>query len=176
MVGFLFWVGLIVTYFAVQARLQRKADRKAEFVELYRRKKEAYLWDYGIEAAEKAIKAKAIEHDSWRNNIKFELVNWTAFAVGAMALLLVIVFWMGEDPTHTFGQLWKNFEGAWPYFIGAVFLYVLYKELKRLDRADSEIRWLDATLEKLKHYTDRKDSDLSDRLEVVERAIASTAP
>lgn len=167
--GWLFFIGAVFIYLAVAARLQRREHRSAELVELGRAKRTAYFWGYDVEAANQAFSDKVIEHDSWRHNIKFELKNWAGFAVGIILLLSSAVFWMGEDPSHTLDLLRKNVWDGSLYLIGGAFvLYYVYQLVKQLDKADNEITWLNATLEELKKYADRKFSEQNYRLDTLE--------
>jgi len=166
MTTWIFIFGLVFLYVAGHARWQRREERGTELASLQRDIRTAKFWGYGVEAADKAYKEKLTEHDSWKNNIKFELFNWAAMVIGALLCLIAAVAWLGEDQTRTWGQLWDL---TWTYgtyaAVGAFLLHWVYQLIKRLDRAENEIAWLSQTLGNLgsnyrgcaDHLTERVD-------------------
>jgi hypothetical protein len=163
-------VGILFVSLAAWVRMARKDERAGELAQLDRDKRTAYFWWSGtrdarrqqaIEDARQAIADKVKEHRNWRNNLKFELGNWTAVAIGLAILLFAAAIWMNEDPAHTWGRLWKSAQDDVAYLaLGAVGIYYLYQLLKRLDKADNEIKWLSGMLDTLKNHTEANHTTL----------------
>jgi hypothetical protein len=86
--------------YGIGSRWQRREERQY-LARLDDEIRVAKFWDYTTENDEKSRADMIAEHKNWRNNIKFELGNWTAFLIGTALLVLAAVFWFGEDPSHT---------------------------------------------------------------------------
>lgn len=165
----IFVIGGFILYFAVQARIIRVEERRAELKSFEQEVRAAKFWRYDAESAEKEYKEKVREQGHWKNNIKFKLINWTAIAIGLVLCFIAGAFWLEEDPTRTAGQLW-NLAGETAAFaiIGGMFVYWVYQVIKRLDRAENEIAWLNQTTKALADNYQRWAENVAQRLEVLE--------
>jgi hypothetical protein len=109
--------------------------------------KVAAFWGRDAKAERQTYFDKFEEHKNWRNNIRFQLTNWTTFGIGATLCLVGTVLWLGEDSTRTWDRLWDL---VGPFVITVVGIYYVYQLMKRLDKAETEIRWLNLMLEQVK--------------------------
>jgi hypothetical protein len=75
------------------------------------------------------------------------------------------VFRLAEDPTHTWDSLWDL---VGPFVIATVGIYYVYQLMKRLDKAESEIRWVNLMLNQVKDNGQVNYSELESRLTDVE--------
>src|SRR6516225_12131157 len=116
-------------------------------------------------AERQALFDKFEEHKNWRNNIRFRLVNWTTFGVGATLCLVGALLWLGKDETPTWDRLWDL---VGPFVIAVVGIYYVYQLMKRLDKAESEVRWLSLMLDQVKDNGQVNYSELEGRLEKLE--------
>src|SRR5215472_13905801 len=143
----MFIVGLVLLWAGVSSRLARRELRNAELVALDYPIRVANFWGRDAKAAREAYFDKFLEHKNWRNNLRFELTNWTIFGIGAALCLLGLVFSLHDDRTHAWDRLWDI---VGPFVIAVVGFYYVYQLMKRLDKAESEIKWLSFMLEQVK--------------------------
>jgi hypothetical protein len=100
----------------------------------------AKFWNFTDEREQKDRADKIADHKNWRNNIEFELINWTALLIGAALVLVAALLWIGEDPSHTWGQLWHGIkDNAGIVVLLGLAAYLVYHLAKRLGKAESEI-------------------------------------
>jgi hypothetical protein len=60
--------------------------------------------------------------------------------IGAALVLLAALLWIGEDPSHTWGQLWHGIkDNAGIVVLLGLAAYLVYHLAKRLGKAESEI-------------------------------------
>jgi hypothetical protein len=109
--------------------------------------KVATFWGRDAKAERQAYFDKFEEHKNWRNNIRFQLTNWTTFGIGATLCLLGTALWLGDDETRSWNGLWDL---VGPFIIAVVGIYYVYQLMKRLDKAESEVRWLSLMMEQVK--------------------------
>jgi uncharacterized membrane protein len=117
----------------------------------------------GCQSERQAYFDKFEEHKNWRNNIRFQLVNWTIFGVGATLCVVGVVLGLGKGPT--WDRLWDL---VGPFVIAVVGIYYVYQLMKRLDKAESEVRWLSLMLDQVKDNGQVSYSELERRLEKLE--------
>jgi hypothetical protein len=169
MAGWILIVGVFMIWVGVKARMTRSEERADELAALEWDTRTAYFWGYSGDAARQALADKVKEHRNWRNNIKFELENGAVLVGGLVILLIAAVLWMGEDPNHTLGLLWKKASEGAGYAGLAVFgIYYAYQLLKRLDKADKEIEWLNLMLENVKNHANAQYSALKAQLDMLQ--------
>jgi hypothetical protein len=101
--------------------------------------KVAAFWGRDAKAERQVYFDKFEEHKNWRNNIRFQLTNWTALGIGATLCLVGTVLWLGDNETRPWDRLWDL---VGPFVIAVVGIYYVYQLMKRLDKTESEIRWL----------------------------------
>ena len=130
-----------------------------------RPQKLATFWGRDAKAERQALFDKFDEHKNWRNNIRFQLANWTTFGIGATLCILGTVLWLGKGETPTWDRLW-NLVG--PFIIAVVGMYYVYQLMKRLDKAESEVRWLSLILDQVKDNGQVNYSEPERRLEKLE--------
>ena len=160
MSAWIFIIGLVLLWVGVSSRLARRERRSSELAAL----------DYPIKVAtgrdakaeRQALFDKFEEHKNWRNNIRFQLTNWTTFAIGGTLCLLGTILWLSEGSTHSWDRLWDL---VGPFVIAVVGIYYVYQLMKRLDKAESEVRWLSLMLEQVKDNGRVKYSELERRLD-----------
>ena len=75
------------------------------------------------------------------------------------------MLWLGEDPTRPWDRLWDL---VGPFVIAAVGIYYVYQLMKRLYKAEDEIRWLNLMLYQVKDNGQVNYSELESRLAEVE--------
>jgi hypothetical protein len=168
-IKFLGGAGLFFVIGAAMSRLQRRQERGAELARLQGDIRAAKFWGYDAESEENAYRKKIAEQDRWSNNIKFEIGNWAAMAVGVVLWLMAAAVWSSEDSTHTANQLWDlTSKFAAFAFAGGLLVSQVYRLLKRIDRADSEIEWLNNTLRALSSNYQGWASTTTERLERLE--------
>jgi uncharacterized membrane protein len=165
MSGLVFILGLVLLWAGVNSRLARRERRGLELAALNNPIRVATFWEYDAKAERQAYVDKVAEQNNWRNNIRFELTNWITFGIGAALLLFAAVFWLREDPTHTWGLLWDL---AGPFIIAVVGIYYVYQLMKRLDKAESEVSWLNLMLKQVKDNAQINYSELERRLASLE--------
>jgi hypothetical protein len=88
--------------------------------------------------------------------------SWPTFAIGATLCLVGTVLWLGDDPTRTWDRLWDL---VGPFVITVAGIYYVYQLMKRLDKTESEIRWLNLMLEQVKDNGQVNYSELERRLD-----------
>jgi hypothetical protein len=96
--AWIFIIGLVLLWAGVSSRLARHERRTTELVWLNFPIQVATFWGRDAKAERQACFDKFEEHKNWRNNIRFQLVNWTTFGIGATLCLLGTVVWLGDDP------------------------------------------------------------------------------
>jgi hypothetical protein len=70
-------------------------------------------------------------------------------------LLIATAIWMSEDPTRTWDQVWNNAKTVAGYVpFAALSLYFIYALLKRLDRDEAEIKWLNQKMRAVKDHAE----------------------
>jgi hypothetical protein len=72
---------------------------------------------------------------------------------------------LGDGETPTWDRLWDL---VGPFIIAVVGIYYVYRLMKRLDKAESEVRWLKLMLEEVKDNGQVNYSELERRLERLE--------
>jgi hypothetical protein len=147
MSAWIFIIGLLLFWAGVSSRLARRERRSLELAALNYPIKVAAFWGHDAKAERQAYFDKFEEHKNWRNNIRFQLTNWTTFGIGATLCLVGTVLWLGEDSTRSWDRLWDL---VGPFVIAVVGIYYVYQLMKRLDKAETEIRWLNLMLEQVK--------------------------
>jgi len=147
MSAWIFVIGLVLLWASVSSRLERRDRRNFELAALDNPIKVAAFWGLDARAAREAYVDKTAEHSNWRNNIRFQLINWTTFGIGAALCVIAAVLWLGEDSTRTWDHLWDLLG---PFVIAAVGIYYVYQLMKRLDKAENEVRWLNLMLKQVK--------------------------
>jgi hypothetical protein len=166
MSAWIFIVGLVLLWAGVSSRLARHERRTAELACLNFPIQVANFWGRDAEAERKVYFDKFDEHNNWRNNIRFQLINWTTFGIGATLCLLGTVLWLGDDPTRTWDRVWDL---VGPFVIASAGIYYVYQLMRRLEKAESEIRWLNLMLEQVKNNGQLNYSELDRRLKGWER-------
>jgi hypothetical protein len=91
MSAWIFIIGLLLLWAGVSSRLARRERRSLELAALNYPIKVAAFWGCDAKAERQAYFDKFEEHKNWRNNIRFQLINWTTFGIGASTIL-----WLGE--------------------------------------------------------------------------------
>src|SRR5215472_10476416 len=87
MSAWIFIIGLVLLWAGVSSRLARHERRTAELAWLNFPVQVATFWGRDAEAERQAYFNKFEKHKNWRNNIRFQLVNWTTFGIGATLCL-----------------------------------------------------------------------------------------
>ena len=162
MSAWIFIIGLVLLWVGVSSRLARRERQSSELAALDYPIKVATFWGRDAKAERQALFDKFDEHKNWRNNIRFQLANWTTFGIGATLCILGTVLWLGKGP---WDRLWDL---VGPFIIAVVGMYYVYQLMKRLDKAESEVRWLNLILEQVKDHSQVNYSELERRLEKLE--------
>ena len=157
----MFIIGLVLLWVGVSSRLARRELRNAELAALDNPVRVATFWERDATAAREAHLDKFLEHKSWRNNLKFELTNWTIFGIGAALCFLGVVLSLGDDQSHIWDRVWDI---VGPFVIAVVGIYYVYQLMKRLDKAESEVRWLSFMLKQVKDNGQVDYAELERRL------------
>ena len=165
MSAWIFTIGLVILWAGISSRLARRERRSLELVALNYPIKVAAFWGRDAKAERQAYFDKFEEHRNWRNNIRFQLINWTIFGTGATLCLFGTMLWLGEDSTRTWDRLWDL---VGPFVIAVAGIYYVYQLMKRLDKAESEIRWLNLMLEQVKDNSQVNYSELGRRIDGLE--------
>ena len=165
MSAWIFIIGLVLLWVGVSSRLARRERRSSELAALDYPIKVATFWGRDAKAERQALFDKFEEHKNWRNNIRFQLANWTTFGIGATLCLVGAMLWLGKDETPTWDRLWDL---VGPFVIAVVGIYYVYQLMKRLDKAGSEVRWLSLMLDQVKDNGQVNYSELEGRLEKLE--------
>src|SRR6516164_5739206 len=165
MSALIFIIGLVLLWAGVSARLARRERRTLELAALNYPIKLAAFWGRDAKAERQAYFDKFEEHKKWRNNIRFQLINWTTFGIGATLCLLGTVLWLGDNEIRPWDRLWDL---VGPFIIAVVGIYYVYQLMKRLDKAESEVRWLSLILDQVKDNGQVNYSELERRLEKLE--------
>ena len=166
MSAWIFTIGLVILWAGISSRLARRERRSLELVALNYPIKVAAFWGRDAKAERQAYFDKFEEHRNWRNNIRFQLINWTIFGTGATLCLFGTMLWLGEDSTRTWDRLWDL---VGPFVIAVVGIYYVYQLMKRLDKAESQVRWLSLMLEQVKDNGRVNYSELERRLDKLQR-------
>ena len=166
MSAWIFVIGLVLLWAGVSSRLERRDRRNLELTALNNPIKVAAFWGYDAKAAREAYVDKVAEHSNWRSNIRFQLINWTTFGIGATLCLLGTVLWLADDPTRTWDRVWDL---VGPFVIAIAGMYYVYQLMRRLEKAESEIKWLHLMLEQVKNKDQINYSELERRLEGLEQ-------
>ena len=164
MSAWIFIIGLVLLWAGVSSRLARRERRSSELAALDYPIKVATFWVRDAKAERQAYFDKFDEYKNWRNNIRFQLANWTTFGIGATLCILGLL-WLGKGETPTWDRLWDL---VGPFIIAVVGMYYVYQLMKRLDKAESEVRWLNLILEQVKDHSQVNYSELERRLEKLE--------
>ena len=165
MSAWIFIIGLVLLWASVSSRLARRERRSSELTALNYPIKVATFWGRDAKAERQALFDKFEEHKNWRNNIRFQLTNSTTFAIGGTLCLLGTILWLSEDSTPSWDRL-RDLVG--PFVIAVVGIYYVYQLMKRLDKAESEVRWLSLMLEQVKDNCQVNYSELERRLDKLE--------
>jgi hypothetical protein len=165
MSAWIFIIGLVLMWAGVSSRLARRERRSLELAALDYPIKVATFWGRDAKAERQVYFDKFEEHKHWRNNITFQLTNWTTFGIGATLCVLGAVLWLGASETPTWDRLWDL---VGPFIIAVVGIYYVYRLMKRVDKAESEARWLNIMLEQVKDNGQVNYSELERRLERLE--------
>ena len=165
MSAWIFIIGLVLLWVGVSSRLARSERRSSELAALDYPIKVATFWGRDAKAEREALFDKFEEHKNWRNNIRFQLTNWTTFAIGGTLCLLGTILWLSESSTPSWDRLWDL---VGPFVIAVVGIYYVYQLMKRLDKAESQVRWLSLMLEQVKDNGRVNYSELEGRLEKLE--------
>ena len=165
MSAWIFIIGLVLLWVGVSSRLARRERRSSQLAALDYPIKVATFWGRDAKAERQAYFEKFEEHKNWRNNIRFQLANWTTFGIGATLCILGTVLWLGKGETPTWDRLWDL---VGPFIIAVVGMYYVYQLMKRLDKAESEVRWLNLILEQVNDHSQVNYSELERRLEKLE--------
>jgi hypothetical protein len=165
MSAWIFIIGLVLLWASVSSRLARRERQSLELAALDYPIKVATFWGRDAKAEREAYYDKFLEHNNWRNNISFQLANWSTFGIGATLCLLGIVLWLGDAGTPTWDRLWDL---VGPFIIATVGIYYVYQLMKRLDKTESEVRWPNLMLEQVKDNGQVNYSDLERRLDRLE--------
>lgn len=88
MSAWFFIIGLVLLWAGVSSRLARRERRSLELAAWNYPIKVAAFWGHDAKAERQAYFDKFEEHKNWRNNIRFQLTNWTTFGIGAETYLL----------------------------------------------------------------------------------------
>ena len=161
MSAWMFIIGLVLLWAGVSSRLARRERRSSELAALDSSIRAADFWEYDAKTQRQIYIDKFAEHKNWRNNIRFELINWITFVIGATLCLFAAILWLHEDATHTWDRLWDI---GGPFIIAGVGIYYVYQLMKRLTEAESEIRWLNRMLKEVKDNGQLNYSELERRL------------
>jgi hypothetical protein len=161
----MFIIGLVLLWVGVSSRLARRELRNAELAVLDYPVRVATFWERDATASRKAHFDKFLEHKNWRNNLRFELTNWTIFGIGAALCFLGVVLSLGDDQSHIWDRVWDI---VGPFVIAVVGIYYVYQLMKRLDKAESEVRWLSFMLKQVKDSGQVDYAELERRLERLE--------
>jgi hypothetical protein len=162
MSAWIFTIGLVILWAGISSRLARRERRSLELAALNYPIKVSAFWGRDAKAERQAYFDKFEEHRNWRNNIRFQLINWTIFGTGATLCLFGTMLWLGEDSTRTWDRLWDL---VGPFVIAVAGIYYVYQLMKRLDKAESEIRWLNLMLEQVKDNSQVDYSELERRID-----------
>ena len=111
MSAWIFIIGLVLLWVGVSSRLARRERRSSELAALDYPIKVATFWGRDAKAERQALFYKFEEHNNWRNNIRFQLTNWTTFAIGGTLCLLGTILWLSEaqrPPGIAYGILWGH--------------------------------------------------------------------
>ena len=165
MSAWIFIVGLVLLWVGVSSRLARRERRSLELAALNYPIRVADFWGRDAKAERQVYFDKYKEHENWRNNIRFLLFNWTTFGIGTTLCLLGTVLWLGDNETRIWDRLWDLLG---PFIIAVVGIYYVYQLMKRLDKAESEVRWLSLMLEQVKRNGQVNYSELERRLNGLE--------
>jgi hypothetical protein len=166
----MFIIGLVLLWVGVSSRLARRELRNAELAALDNPVRVATFWERDATAAREAHFNKFLEHKNWRKNLRFELINWTIFGIGAALCLLGVVLSLGDDQSHTWDRVWDI---VGPFVIAVVGIYYVYQLMKRLDKTESEVRWVSFMLKQVKDSGQLDYAELERRLERLE-SVRST--
>ena len=166
MSAWIFIIGLLLLWAGVSSRLARRERRTSELAALNYPIKVAAFWGRDAKAERQAYFDKFEEHKKWRNNIRFQLINWTTFGIGATLCLLGTVLWLGDNENRPWDRLWDL---VGPFIIAVVGIYYVYQLMKRLDKAEAEIRWLNLMLEQVKDNGQVNYSELERQIDRLER-------
>jgi len=161
MSAWIFIIGLLLLWAGVSSRLARRERRSLELAALNYPIKVAAFWGRDAKGERQAYFDKFEEHKNWRNNIRFQLINWTTFGIGAALCVIAALLWLGEDSTRTWDRLWDLLG---PFVIAAVGIYYVYQLMKRLEKAENELRWLNLMLKQVKDNGQGNYSELQRRL------------
>ena len=88
MSAWFFIIDLVLLWAGVSSRLARRERRSLELAAWNYPIKVAAFWGHDAKAERQAYFDKFEEHKNWRNNIRFQLTNWTTFGIGAETYLL----------------------------------------------------------------------------------------
>jgi hypothetical protein len=161
MSAWIFIIGLVLLWVGVSSLLARRERRNFELAALSSPIKIAEFWGHDAKAAREALVDKVAEHNDWRSNIRFQLINWITFGMGTAFCVLGAVLWLGDDRTRTLDRLWDL---VGPFAVATVGIYYVYQLMKRLDKAENEIRWLSVMLNQVKDNGQVNYSELERRL------------
>jgi len=167
MSGLILTIGILFFLYGIGARFQRREERTSELAGLDEQIRVADFWGHDANDERKARAEKVAEYKNWRNNIKFELFNWVTFLIGAALCLFAVL----DESRASLDRLWESIKDRAIYvFIGGIAIYYAYQLLKRLEKAESEIRWLNYMLKGVKdHAEDMRKGSINNILQLAER-------
>ena len=161
----MFIVGLVLLWAGVASRLARREFRNAQLAALDFPIRVATFWGGNAKAEREAYFDKFLEHKNWRNNLRFELTNWTTFGIDAALCLVGVVLSLSHDQTHGWDRICDI---VGPFIIAVVGIYYVYQLLKRLDKAESEVRGLTFMLEQVRDNGQVDYAEVERRLDKLE--------
>jgi hypothetical protein len=176
MSGWLFAIAIVIFASAVMKRGQRADDRENELIRLEHESRATKFWGLSNETQDEAHKGKVEEHRDRRKNFWFECAFWGWVLAGLVLCVVATIIWIDDEPGRTLDTAWDAAQKFLIYVcIGTLALWALYRLLKRLDKADKEIEWLNHMLNAVKNHAEdlRKGSienflELRDRLDKLE--------
>ena len=169
MSGLILVIGILFFLYGIGSRLQRREEHSSELAGLDDQIRVANFWGHDTSNERKARADKIAEHKDWRNNIKFELFSWITFVIGAALCLFATV--LDEGRANSLDRVWDYIRDRAAYaFIVGIAIYYAYRLMKRLDRAESEIRWLNRMLKVVKdHAEDMRKGSIENILQLAKR-------
>jgi len=162
MSSWIFITGLYVLGVGVMRYFQWKEDHRLDLERLERERRETKFWGFDTDDVDRQYKEKLAEKRSWKDSA----ADWGWFVAGVVICAIAVAM----------DEAWDKLTGLLTGFVVLLIgLWWIYHLLKRLDKADHEIAWLNQTLLAVKNHTEsmRKGSieefvELRDRLDRLE--------